>query len=131
MSTGKPRELDAVAFAASGDLDSLKKLIDSGIDVNVAGTSRPVTCSLVLLCSHLLSVHEDYDKRSCLHLAAAEGRLPVVKFLLEKKAKVNVVDRFGNTPLEDALKGHHRDVVKYDTHARPITSSILPALFIV
>jgi ankyrin repeat protein len=67
-------------------LETLKLLIEAGIDPNSS----------------------DYDKRSPLHLAASEARVQAVEFLLKHKANVNAVDRFGNTPLTDALRGRSR-----------------------
>ena len=53
----------------------------------------------------------DYDQRTALHLAASEGHLDVVRFLLQRGAKVNAQDRWGGRPLDDALqKGHERVV---------------------
>lgn len=36
------------------------------------------------------------------------GRVQAVEMLLRNKADINVVDRFGNTPLADALRGRSR-----------------------
>ena len=65
-----------------------------------------------------------------LHLACSEGKLETVKFLLdlnkqsieendrEDGAKTmglinpNAIDRFGTSPMENAVEGGHRDVVK-------------------
>lgn len=44
----------------------------------------------------------DYDKRTCLHLAAGAGELEIVKFLIGEGANVNPRDRWGATPLNDA-----------------------------
>ncbi|KAI3355909.1 hypothetical protein L3Q82_004456 [Scortum barcoo] len=54
----------------------------------------------------------DYDSRTALHVAAAEGHTEVVRFLLEA-CKVNPVpvDRWGNTPMEEAAHFGHHDVV--------------------
>uniref|UniRef100_A0A674CBB6 glutaminase n=1 Tax=Salmo trutta TaxID=8032 RepID=A0A674CBB6_SALTR len=54
----------------------------------------------------------DYDSRTALHVAAAEGHAEVVRFLLEA-CKVNPVprDRWDNTPMEEALHFGHHDVV--------------------
>uniref|UniRef100_A0AAQ6ABW5 glutaminase n=1 Tax=Amphiprion ocellaris TaxID=80972 RepID=A0AAQ6ABW5_AMPOC len=54
----------------------------------------------------------DYDSRTALHVAAAEGHGEVVRFLLEA-CKVNPVprDRWGNTPMDEAVHFGHHDVV--------------------
>jgi glutaminase len=44
----------------------------------------------------------DYDARTPLHLASAHGHFYIVKFLVEIGVKVNPVDRWGATPLNDA-----------------------------
>ncbi|XP_036885982.1 glutaminase liver isoform, mitochondrial isoform X3 [Sturnira hondurensis] len=56
---------------------------------------------------------KDYDSRTALHVAAAEGHIEVVKFLIEA-CKVNpfVKDRWGNIPLDDAVQFNHLEVVK-------------------
>ncbi|XP_069019898.1 glutaminase a isoform X1 [Embiotoca jacksoni] len=54
----------------------------------------------------------DYDSRTALHVAAAEGHAEVVRFLLEA-CKVNSVpkDRWGNTPMDEAVHFGHHDIV--------------------
>ncbi|XP_010777067.1 glutaminase kidney isoform, mitochondrial [Notothenia coriiceps] len=63
----------------------------------------------------------DYDSRTALHVAAAEGHGEVVRFLLEG-CKVNPVpkDRWGNTPQDEAVHFGHHDVVTIlrDYHAK-------------
>ena len=44
----------------------------------------------------------DYDRRTALHLAAGEGCLEIVGMLCDAGADANVVDRWGNRPLDDA-----------------------------
>lgn len=46
----------------------------------------------------------DYDGRTALHLAAAEGQIHVIKYLLEQGVNTDVKDRWGNTPLHEASK---------------------------
>lgn len=46
----------------------------------------------------------DYDKRTALHLAAGEGHAGVVQLLCERGANVNIEDRWGGRPLDDALR---------------------------
>jgi ankyrin repeat protein len=44
----------------------------------------------------------DYDNRTALALASCNGQLEIVKLLCEAGADVNVQDRWGNRPLDDA-----------------------------
>ena len=61
----------------------------------------------------LVDFHTDYDNRTALHLAAAEGHLDAVEFLVCHGAEVNKNDRWGGTPIRDAEAGGHRSVVEY------------------
>ena len=70
------------AAARIGDIEWIRQLVKDGCDVNAP----------------------DYDLRSPLHVAAAEGQLETVQVLLESGAAVHVVDRFGYTPLRDAVE---------------------------
>ena len=46
----------------------------------------------------------DYDQRSCLHVAAASGHLQMAQFFVHKQhCEVYCFDRFGRTPLQDAV----------------------------
>ncbi|XP_066499518.1 glutaminase liver isoform, mitochondrial [Hoplias malabaricus] len=79
-------------FAAySGDVSALRRFALSAVDMEL----------------------RDYDSRSALHVAAAEGHLEAVKFLTET-CRVNplVQDRWGNTPLDDAMQFGQEGVVQ-------------------
>ncbi|XP_067320016.1 glutaminase liver isoform, mitochondrial isoform X2 [Anolis sagrei] len=79
-------------FAAySGDLSALRRFALSAMNME----------------------QKDYDSRTALHVAAAEGHLEVVKFLVEA-CRVNpfVKDRWGNIALDDAIQFNHLEVVK-------------------
>ena len=76
--------------ASLGDLDTLRRLIESGAELDGA----------------------DYDGRTALHLAAAEGHGEVVAYLLRLGADCRRRDRFGGTPLDDALRHAHDHVAE-------------------
>jgi ankyrin repeat protein len=72
-----------------------------------------------LLCSFFFSLFSDVDinagdtdSRRALHVAAAEGKIEIVKCLLNSGANVNVEDRWGSTPLDDAVLGQHSTLIK-------------------
>ena len=78
-------EMCDAAFA--GDVEHIQRLIRNGVDPDAA----------------------DYDMRTALHLAACEGKVEVVMYLLSAKCNIACKDRFGGTPLEDAVR-HHFDL---------------------
>ena len=68
--------------ALRGDLEKIRLCIRCGIDVNAA----------------------DYDRRTCMHVAASEGDHKLVSLLMEHGARTDVKDRWGGTPLDDAKR---------------------------
>ena len=60
---------------------------------------------------HLSVDAPDYDTRTALHYAAAEGYAHVCEHLLKKGAESSPLDRYGNTPLGVALRNQRDDVV--------------------
>ena len=54
----------------------------------------------------------DYDGRSPLHVASSEGNISSVKYLLEMGANLHLRDRFGHSPLWDALKSRNKTVIE-------------------
>lgn len=73
-----------------GDTEALTRLIATGAEVDAP----------------------DYDGRTALHLAAAEGRVDAARLLLKKGARVDVVDRWGGSPLHDAVRHRQRAVAE-------------------
>ena len=80
---------DMLTAASSGDLGTVQALLARGADVDKA----------------------DYDKRTALHLAASDGRVEVVQFLLSQGATPTVHDRWDNSPLDDARKNEHTEII--------------------
>ena len=54
----------------------------------------------------------DYDGRTPLHIACVEGNAEAVKFLLQHGASTQVKDRFMRSPLDDAIKFRHKEIVR-------------------
>ena len=78
----------AIDAASRDDVDELKRLVAYGHNLDRA----------------------DYDGRTPLHLAAVEGNKRAVRYLLAQGVFREPVDRWGNTPLDDARGNGHDEV---------------------
>ncbi|XP_054476606.1 glutaminase liver isoform, mitochondrial [Anoplopoma fimbria] len=79
--------MNVLLAAFKGDVQALRRYFLSGVDVNAV----------------------DYDGRSALHVAAAEGHTEVIRFLLQNTgANKALRDRWGSSPLQEATR-HNRD----------------------
>lgn len=84
--------------SATGDIESVRDLVEHGLKkFRKEGESDNAASR------RLLSIG-DYDKRTCLHLAAAEGHSNVVRILIECGVQTDVQDRWGVTPLHEVRK---------------------------
>lgn len=92
------------AATAKGDSDFLKRVLSYGIDPN----------------------SNDYDHRTPLHIAAAEGIFLIAKMLLENGASVFATDRWGNTPLVEARKSGSRHLIRLMEEAKSEELSKFP-----
>ena len=93
----KQVEINNLLHAASfDDAKALTQMLNSGLNLYLA----------------------DYDHRTALHLAACEGHLNAVRFLVDnapaqsKEKCINKRDRWGGTPLGEAIHYGHTEVAK-------------------
>ncbi|XP_055772520.1 glutaminase kidney isoform, mitochondrial-like isoform X2 [Salvelinus fontinalis] len=93
------------AFFFSLQVKSVINLLFAAYTGNVSALRRFALSSMDM-------EQRDYDSRTALHVAAAEGHAEVVRFLLEA-CKVNPVpiDRWDKTPMEEVLHFVHHDMV--------------------
>jgi hypothetical protein len=93
-------------LASAGKVNATRALLEKAIEKGVDWTGG------------------DYDLRTALHLAASEGHLPVVQLLVmaleeraqnesEKENSINPKDRWGGTPLDDAIRESRTQVAEF------------------
>ncbi|MEE6493846.1 hypothetical protein FKM82_016951 [Ascaphus truei] len=80
----------ACAAAKTGDINALEAIRDMGGNLS----------------------SEDYDGRTPLHVASCEGHFTVVQYLLNNGATVYAKDRYGDTPLMNAVKFRQMEVIR-------------------
>lgn len=85
------RVFSMCSSAASGNLDELKKLCSSGVSLSEQG----------------------YGGRTPLHLAASEGQLRVVQWIVQHMQDINIKDNEMHSPLVDAIENGWDDLAKY------------------
>eukprot|EP00494_Astrolonche_serrata_P018750 UN18945 len=81
----------ACSYASLGDLKNLKELMKDSPGMFNA---------------------KDYDLRTPLHLACAEGNVECVEYLVTNGANVHSKDRWANTSLEEAVDHGHKKCIK-------------------
>lgn len=72
-------------YAAKGNVAKLSALLDAKVDPNTP----------------------DYDGRTAMHVAASRGNADVIRLLARNNANANAKDKFGGTPLDDAVRKNH------------------------
>ncbi|MCG8421023.1 MAG: glutaminase A [Proteobacteria bacterium] len=82
--------IELIYAASKGDMWTIRRLVARGASLTAA----------------------DYDLRTPLHLAAAEGRKAVVRYFIEQGLDPSPRDRWGGTPLADAMRHNHHKVAE-------------------
>jgi len=91
-STSTERDIQNILASANGDLVYLQRAFLNNVDLNLP----------------------DRNGRTPLHLAAAEGHLECVKFLMTIcQVDPDPKDRWHNSPLSEALRHRKTDVIEY------------------
>jgi Ankyrin repeats (3 copies) len=55
----------------------------------------------------------DHDGRTAIGVAASQGKLEAVKYLIARGADVMIVDLRGNMPQDDSERGHYNNINDY------------------
>ena len=141
------RDFDELRRAVTRDEESFKDDASTTVQYvrSLLGASAAIPPS-VLCCgaartgdvARLRQLHEarvnvgegDYDRRTPLHIAACEGVVEVAKVLIEEcGTQINPSDRWGRTPLDEAILWRHQPMVEYlcSQGALHGTSAVVPA----
>ncbi len=75
---------------AKGDLEEVRRRLVAGANANFA----------------------DYDQRTALHLACTEGHSDIAELLLVNEADWTAKDSFGRTPVDDAVRNGHKEILR-------------------
>lgn len=91
ISESAPPEDQICGAAIAGDLDKVKKLLETDSTLIDAVSA---------------------DGKTPLHFAAAYGQNSVVSYLLEKGADIGAEDDLGESPIDFAVQNGHKDTAK-------------------
>lgn len=90
LSKAEITSMELMQYAANGFYDMVREKLMAGAQAKFA----------------------DYDKRTPLHLSCAEGHLDVTQLLLINGGDAMVKDRFGATPIDEAMQNHHEELLE-------------------
>nr|XP_043633868.1 potassium channel SKOR-like [Erigeron canadensis] len=89
------------SYVAKGDIDFIRRILSNGIDPNSI----------------------DYDFRTPLHVATSQGSYLIAKLLVEAGASVQLKDRWGNTPINEARLSGNNTLIKLVEEAKSFQQS--------
>ena len=125
---------DDTAPSEEGSCSHSTTVQEEGSEMCAAAASGNIQCLRDILELAAIGVDQgDYDRRTALHLAASEGLLETVQYLVEDaEANLSPIDRWGGSPLDDAVRGEQRAVAHYlrQRGARPGHGSTVDAVML-
>ena len=98
-------------FASPSDLDRMVHSLYPSLLCMMAKENNHHSLKALVETGAIVSSF-DYDNRTPLHVACSAGSFDCVKYLLEQGAILHARDRFGNTPLIDAIRGRHLEIIE-------------------
>jgi ankyrin repeat protein len=127
VNTSKRDQKRAIHIAAhTGNKDVLEVIFNQKADVNEVVMARDVKGDLPLFIA-VMAGHDDaveeflkdgfdltitnWNRQTALHLACQVGSLPISRKLVDRGARLDSRDVFGNTPLHYAAMGDWHDIV--------------------
>jgi hypothetical protein len=80
-----------LSAASAGDQTEFMRLVEENANINAS----------------------DYEGRTVLHRACAEGHFEIVQMLIDFKAHIDVLDRWGDPPLKLAMRNGHQRITSH------------------
>ncbi|GAB5369326.1 hypothetical protein AAMO2058_001395300 [Amorphochlora amoebiformis] len=114
---------DLIAAAGDGDVEDVKKLLESKADVNATDEEEETALhhaadqgfdsivSMLLDAKATVNV-QNREGDTPLIWASAAGHLKIVRMILESKANVDIINKLGNTAVIQSTKNSHSEVTK-------------------
>ena len=110
--------------AKNGHDDTLDVLLDHGAKLKMNGELAASTLCQAVYDNDITSLGRllragipvdaaDYDKRTALHIAAAEGNVVALRLLVQYGANLSVKDRWSNTLADEARRSNSTEVLEY------------------
>jgi len=120
----QPSQMDEIPRIA-GDLNIVKNIINSGVDINKKYGSRDITLlhrscdnKWIHIVKYLVESNASIDQTDSngwtpLHYAACNGYFDIFKYLVESCCDINARTRQSNTPLHFVVCSGKLEIVKY------------------